>query len=56
VIAFERFADPDGSPRLRAWLTGTVPIASDRFADTCQSYFINHYRLGLPPNGRLFVW
>ncbi|MEZ2373429.1 hypothetical protein [Arthrobacter sp. RCC_34] len=52
VIAWQPYTDDEGTPQVRSWLSGIQPIASDRWHDSCQTHFINHYRQGLPPKGR----
>jgi hypothetical protein len=56
VIAWERHTDEQGVSQMRAWLSGQTPIASDRFSDECQTYFINHFAPEKPEHARLFTW
>jgi len=56
VIAWERYTEADGTPMMRAWLSGQSPIASDRFPEECRSYFINHFVPEQPEGTRSFIW
>lgn len=56
VIAWERHTDDEGAPKMRAWLSGQTPIASDRFSEECQNYFINHFAPEKPEGALPFIW
>ncbi|GAP61384.1 hypothetical protein AHiyo1_50840 [Arthrobacter sp. Hiyo1] len=56
VIAWERYTDEEGTPKMRAWLSGQTPIPSDKFSEECQTHFINHFVPEKPAGARSFVW
>ena len=42
VIAWERIGG-DSGPRLRAWINGVIPVASDRFHEEVTGWVLNGF-------------